>query len=71
MRRTLGYILSVVTGYLVARHLHAIDAHWGWYNAGPGTNSDDPLALIAWLAVSAVGCWVVYQVVPSKKDRRF
>jgi H+/Cl- antiporter ClcA len=69
MRRYLGYALSVVTGYLCARHLHALDAHWAWYQDGPSGAHDDPLAFVVFVLVSAVGCWVIYQVTPSR--RRF
>ena len=59
MRRPLGYALSVVTGYLVARHLHAVDVRWSWYAAGPEGAGDDPLALIAWMATTTLGVIVV------------
>jgi len=67
MRRPLGYVLSVVTGYLMARHLHSLDVHWGWYQGGPGASSDDPLALCLWVGVSALGCWVVHEVTPGRR----
>lgn len=69
MRRALGYALSVATGYMMARHLHALDAHWSWYQDGPTMRDDDPLAFALFAGVSALGCWVVYQVTPSRRER--
>lgn len=52
--RAIGYPLAIVTAWLGGEWVHRCDAHWAWYQVGPGANTDDALAAFVWVVATIV-----------------
>lgn len=68
MRKLIGYILAIVTAWLIAQWVHVHDATWGWYRLGAHAtnNTDDALALCVFVLVGTVLCLVINEMANHK-----